>query len=376
MSRIEVLFEQVRLGRLRLANRIALAPMTRISATAEGVATQRMRRYYERFARGGFALIITEGIYTDRAFSQGYAGQPGLTDEEQALGWRSVVNAVHAAGARIVAQLMHAGALSQANRYRDNTIGPSAHRPRGEQMSVYGGRGPYGLPRAMTASEIEDAIEGFTRAAQLAIEVAHFDAVEIHGANGYLLDQFLTEHTNARLDEWGGSLQKRLRLALEISRAIRRAVGTSVPLGIRISQAKVNDFTHKWSNGAADAQVIFSELAAASLDFIHVTEFEAWRPAFPDAPESLVSCARAAAPQLMIIANGGLHASERALEALDQGADLVSLGRGALANPDWPRRVRAGQAIRRFDPALLAPLAHIKDTEMHDTGSQQDVTAA
>jgi 2,4-dienoyl-CoA reductase-like NADH-dependent reductase (Old Yellow Enzyme family) len=364
MSEIDALLQSVALRRLRLANRIAVAPMTRISATPRGVATGRMRRYYERFAHGGFALIITEGTYTDCAFSQGYAGQPGLSNEEQALAWRGVVDAVREASGLIFAQLMHAGALSQANRFRDETVGASAVQPVGQQLPAYRGQGAYRLPRAMSEPEIEEAIEGFARAARLAIEVAGFDGVEIHGANGYLIDQFLSEHTNIRSDAWGGSPRNRVRLAVEIARAVRNAVGDGVPVGIRISQAKVNDGLHRWTNGIVDAHVIFSELATAPLDFMHLTEPEAWQPAFAHAPQSLVSCARAAAPHFTIIANGGLHAPERALQVLKHGADVISLGRGALANPDWPQRIRARRVQRSFDPALLRPLADIKDTEL------------
>jgi 2,4-dienoyl-CoA reductase-like NADH-dependent reductase (Old Yellow Enzyme family) len=364
MNGFEALFEQVQLGSTTLANRVVVAPMTRISAKDDGVATQRMGRYYERYALGGFALIVSEGIYTDRAYSQGYPGQPGLTTTEQALAWRPIVDSVHRAGGRIIAQLMHAGALSQRNPFRDETVGPSGVKPRGLQMAAYGGRGEYRLPRPMPEPEIEKAIAGFAHAAKLAIELAGFDGIEIHGANGYLLDQFLTEYTNTRADDWGGSVRNRLKIALDVIHAVRNGVGDSVPLGIRISQAKVNDFAHKWSRGVADAQAIFGALAGAPLDFIHLTELEAWRPAFPDATESLVSCARAAAPKIRIIANGALHDADKALQVLEQGADLVSLGRGALANPDWPRRVQARQPLRPFDTTLLTPLAQIKDTEI------------
>ncbi len=211
------LFQPVSVNGLELRGRVAVAPMTRISASPEGAPTQRMVRYYERFAAGGFGLIVTEGVYTDQAYAQGYIGQPGLTDERQALGWRAVVDAVHAAGGRIFAQLMHAGALAQGNRYRSDTVGPSAVRPRGEQMLLYHGAGPYRIPRAMTPAEIEQVVEGFAAAAQLAIEVAGFDGVEIHGANGYLLDQFLTDYTNTRTDQWGGGVRNRLRLAVDVA---------------------------------------------------------------------------------------------------------------------------------------------------------------
>lgn len=365
MSDVRELFRPVQVNALETGNRIVVAPMTRISATLAGVATQRMVRYYERFAAGGFGLIVTEGIYTDRCFAQCYRGQPGITDLEQALAWRAVVDAVHAAGGKIFAQLMHAGALSQENAFSGESVGPSAIGPRGEQMVQYHGSGRYRVPRAITEPEILAAIDGFAQAARLAIEVAQFDGIEIHGANGYLLDQFLTPHTNARADRWGGDVRNRLRIFTETAAAIRSRVGPDVPVGVRISQAKVNDFAHKWG-GTDEALQIFAQLAAAPLDFIHVTEIEAWRPAFANGETSLVSYARRAAPHLKLIANGGLHDPQRALEVLSHGADLISLGRGALANPDWPSRVAQMHEPLPFDPALLGPLAHIKDVELEE----------
>jgi 2,4-dienoyl-CoA reductase-like NADH-dependent reductase (Old Yellow Enzyme family) len=371
MSAVSKLFAASRIGRLELDNRFVVAPMTRISATADGLATQRMGDYYERFAVGGFGLIVTEGIYTDRAYAQGYANQPGLTNLAQAHAWRAIVDMIHAKGGRIFAQLMHAGALSQANRHRSHTIAPSALQPRGTQMPIYAGNGPYRLPRVMTEDDILDAIDGFAHAAKLAIDIARFDGIEIHGANGYLLDQFLTEHTNVRTDRWGGSIPNRLRITLQTVHAIRAALGSHVALGVRISQAKVNDHAHKWRGNEDTAQSIFGSLADAPIDFVHTTEPQAWRPAFADEGPSLVQCARRAAPHLRIIANGGLHDGGRAVQVLDHGADLLSLGRSALANPDWPSRLAQGLPPRAFDGSMLSPLAEIKESEVRTSVSQR-----
>lgn len=185
------LLSPVALGPLQLANRLAVAPMTRVSATADGRATARMAEYYGAFARGGFGLVITEGIYTDRAYAQGYLFQPGLTDGAQQEAWRPVADQVHAAGGRIVAQLMHAGAISQGNPHRTVAKGPSAVQPKGLQMGFYRGEGAYRTPEELSLAEIEEIVAGFAAAA-LRARQAGFDGVEIHGANGYLLDQFLT----------------------------------------------------------------------------------------------------------------------------------------------------------------------------------------
>ena len=345
-------------------NRLSVAPMTRITATHDGRATETMIRYYERFARGGFGTVSTEGIYTDREFSQGYANQPGMTDEAQAKAWKPVVSGIKAHGALSIAQMMHAGPLSQGNRFSETTVGPSAIQPRGEQMTFYHGKDRYALPAEITEAQIADAINGFAHSAGRAIETAGFDAIEIHGANGYLLDQFLTDYANNRTDGWGGAMESRMRLILETFKAVRARVGAQVPVGVRISQGKVNDHRHKWADGERDAEIIFGSLADAGADFIHVTEHEAWKPAFAPGGPSLMHLAKRYAPKAAIFANGGLHNIEHAVAALDDGADIVTIGRGALANPDLPKRLSDRSILNDFDPAILGPFANIKEAEL------------
>lgn len=349
---------------LSLANRLAVAPMTRVTATPEGLPTERMVEYYRGFAKGGFALVFSEGTYPDKAYSQGYLNQPGLADDDQARAWQAVTSAVHAEGAKMVAQLMHAGALSQGNRHRNASVGPSAIRPKGQQLPFYYGNGSYAVPEAMSEAQIEDAMQGFAASAKRAVTLAGFDAIEIHGANGYLLDQFLTEYSNQRTDRWGGHVAHRVRLLIETIRRVKRAVDGKAPVGIRISQGKVNDFHAKWAGAEADAAIIFPALADAGVDFIHVTEFEAWRPAFEDGKTPLATLASTYAPNVPIIANGSLHDLDHATKMLRSGVDVIALGRGALANPDMPRLLALGNAPRPFDSAILGPIADIKDSEL------------
>src|SRR5262249_37748577 len=153
--------------------------------------------------------------YTDLAFSQAYRNQPAVVTARQIDGWRAVTASVHAAGGRIALQLMHAGALVQGNRHRATTIAPSAVEPRGTKMPAYGGSGPFAVPAPATRSEIGETVEGFAASAVRA-RLAGFDAVEIHGANGYLIDQFLTAYTNLRADEYGGDAGRRARFAAEV----------------------------------------------------------------------------------------------------------------------------------------------------------------
>ncbi|KNE26440.1 oxidoreductase [Achromobacter spanius] len=370
------LFTPLRVGTaLSLPNRLAVAPMTRVSATADGHATALMADYYEAFAAGGFGLVITEGIYTDKAYAQGYLFQPGLADDAQRDAWRAVVDRVHRQGGRIVAQLMHAGALSQGNPYRDTAKGPSAVLPKGQQMAFYRGEGPYRLPEAMSADDIAEAIDGFAQAARRA-QQAGFDGVEIHGANGYLLDQFLTAHTNVRNDGYGGSLDKRLRLTVDVIQAVRQATSAPFVVGVRCSQGKVNDFTHKWEGGEADAAHIFRTLGAQQIDYLHTTEFEAWRPAFGEHGASLAALARKHV-SVPVLANGSLHDATQAEGMLArQEADFVSLGRGALTHADWPARLRAGAARETFDRGLLAPIADLANAIRHRAQRQPSVADA
>lgn len=355
------LFEPLRIARLDLRNRLAVAPMTRVSATERGHATARMADYYGTFADGGFGLVITEGLYTDRSWSQGYLFQPGLADAAQAEAWKPVVRRVHDGGARIIAQLMHAGALSQGNRFRSDTRGPSAVRPLGMQLAFYRGAGEYRVPGEMTGAEIGAAVAGFASAAARARE-AGFDGVEIHSANGYLLDQFLTEGVNRRTDEYGGDVANRLRITLETAHAVRAAVGPDFAVGVRSSQGKVNDFVHKW-RGREEAAAIYRMLGALPIDYVHTTEFEAWRPAFGDAGMSLAALARHHA-RLPVIANGSLHDPARAAGLVAaHDVDMVALGRGALTHADWPRRVADGAPLAEFDRRILAPLADLANAD-------------
>ena len=348
----------------RIRNRLAVAPMTRVTATEDGSATETMTRYYERFALGGFGLIITEGLYTDKTYSQGYLFQPGMSDEAQARSWQPVVRGIQGHGALAIAQIMHAGGISQGNRFRSDTVAPSAIQPKGRQLDFYYGKGSYELPRAMTEEEIADAVAAFGAAAGRAVGVSGFDGIEVHGANGYLLDQFLTRTTNARNDRYGGDTARRVAIIAEVVRAVRGRVGPGIPVGVRISQGKVNDFEHEWKDGKRDAEVTFGTLEDAGVDFIHVTEHKAWKPAFGDAGPTLTHLAKTHAPRAVIVANGNLQEPGRAEAALADGADIVAIGRAALANPDLPTRLAKGKALLAFDPSLLGPIADIKECEL------------
>eukprot|EP00903_Cladosiphon_okamuranus_P002155 g2153.t1 len=341
--------------------------MTRVSATQDGCVSDLMFPYYRAFAEGGFAAVITEGVYTDKAYSQGYQYQPGITDPEQAAGWAKLTRDIQSAGAKVILQLMHAGALSQHNRYTTETRAPSSVTPKGTQMEVYRGEGPYPTPQELSPAEIDKAMKGFADAARRAQD-AGADGVEIHGANGYLLDQFLTDYTNRRDDDFGGNTLNRVRMTCEVISRVRDATGPDFTVGVRISQSKVNDFDHKWAGAEEDARVIFTQLAKAGASYIHTTEFNADRPAFSSGP-TLARLARLLSG-LPVIANGGLGEPDRAARMLaDDSADLIAIGKPALASPDWPRKVQDQEVPDPFSFDMFSPLADLKSANAYFAGT-------
>ena len=268
-TRFPKVFSAGRIGNVRLKNRTIVAPMTRTSATVDGRATPIMVDYYAEFARNDWGLIIAEATYIDKQYSQGYNNQPGIADDAHRDAWRPVIEACHRAGTPIFLQLIHAGAVNQGNHWIKGSIAPSSVQPKGQQIDRYGGEGPFQVPREITRDEIRQSAANFAAAAKRAAD-AGFDGIEVHGANGYLLDQFLTTYTNLRGDEYGGAIENRVRFHTEVMKAVRDAVPAQVPVGVRISQTKVNDLTYVWPGGVNDANIVFPALQRTGIDFIHV----------------------------------------------------------------------------------------------------------
>jgi 2,4-dienoyl-CoA reductase-like NADH-dependent reductase (Old Yellow Enzyme family) len=356
------IFDPVTIHGRALANRLVVAPMTRWSATDAGVPTDEMAEYYAAFARGGFGMIITEGTYTDDLFSRADGNQPGMVTQAHLQGWKQVVDRVHESRALIISQLMHGGALSQ---FSDDTIAPSAVQPLGVRTPERGGpTGPFPIPREMTANDFEGVKQGYVQAALLAVK-AGFDGVEIHAANGYLFDQFITPHTNLRTDAYGGDARNRLRFLMEVYAALKAVVPATFIVGIRVSESKVNDLTYRWPGGPDTAREIFSVLAEISPDYLHIAaEGGRWdrEALYPDGSSSTgIAKSLLTSP---VIANGGMHDVHLAESLLNSGqADLVSIGRAAIANPDWPRRIAEARPVVPFFKELIKPsltLAHTK----------------
>ncbi|MGW2094535.1 oxidoreductase [Promicromonospora sukumoe] len=364
-----LLFQPHRLGSIELRNRAVLSPMTRVSANSDGTVTSQTAEYYRIFAAGGFAAVITEGSFIDTAHSQTYLHQAGMATAEHVAAWRQVTDAVHSEGGALIAQLQHSGPQGQGNVHAEGVHGPSAVRARGEQLAMYRGHGPYPIPAALSVQDLAKVRDAFAASALRARE-AGFDGVEIHGANGYLLDAFLTDYLNRRTDGYGGSPENRVRLAVEVAAAVRQEVGPDFTVGMRISQGKVSDLFHKWSGGVVEAATIFTALADTGLDYLHTTEYIASAPAFPEEDSrSLARLAREYAPNLSIIANGSIDTGHQAQDLLHNGtADAVAIGKAALANRDWPLRVARGQHIEpAFSPRAFGDLATVQGWELDAT---------
>src|SRR5690606_35127083 len=265
----QALFEPVRIGELELANRIAMAPLTRSRAIEGNVPGPLTAEYYAQRATAG--LIVAEATQVSAA-AQGYTSTPGIHTPEQIAGWRNVTDAVHAKGGRIVLQLWHTGRISHEAFQPDGRApgAPSPVRAEGVQTFIIGkGRVPTAVPRELTLEEIRDTIDEFRKAARNAIE-AGFDGVEIHGANGYLIDQFMRDSSNLRTDEYGGSIENRTRFMFEVAQAVSQEIGAG-RTGIRISPVSPANGSRE-SNPQPLFERAVERLNTLGLAFLHVVE--------------------------------------------------------------------------------------------------------
>ncbi|KAB2347777.1 alkene reductase [Actinomadura rudentiformis] len=338
------LFEPVTLGTLTLRNRLAMAPMTRSRAYDAGKVTELTAEYYAQRAEAG--LIITEGTQPSE-IGQGYVYTPGLHHDEQVAAWRKVTDAVHAKGGHIFAQIMHSGRVGHPYLYADDALphAPSAI-PSGEQLYTPDeGMLEHPTPREMSIEDIAQTVDDFVAAARNAIE-AGFDGVELHGANGYLIHQFLADGSNRRTDAYGGSIENRIRFAVEVARAVSDAIGPE-RTGIRVSPGNS-------ANGISESDTpelyvaLTRALAPLGLAYVHVMEL---------ATRDVTKLIRAEWPGVLILnAHPTLDSfpsrPEYGVEALREGvADVVSLAELWLANPDLPARIKAGGPYNEADKA-------------------------
>jgi N-ethylmaleimide reductase len=327
-----LLFQPIQVGELMLKNRIVMAPMTRNRANGQDAPHPLNARYYAQRASAG--LIITEASQVTPQ-GKGYPGTPGIYSREQVEGWRLVTDAVHARGGRIFLQLWHVGRISHPSLQLGGAlpVAPSALAPAGNAMTATGPQ-PFVTPRALDLQEIPGIVADFRRGAANA-EAAGFDGVELHGANGYLLDQFLRDSTNQRGDAYGGPVENRARLLLEVAQAVAGVMGAG-RVGVRLSPLNpFNDIAD------SDPRTTFGyaarELGGLGLAYLHLTrggdtgdfDWGALRRAFGG----------------KVILNGGFDRAQ-ADAALTAGiADLVAFGTAYLANPDLAERLRQNAAL-------------------------------
>jgi N-ethylmaleimide reductase len=341
------LFSPLTIGSVELSNRVVMAPMTRNRAGPPGnVPTPLMATYYAQ--RAGAGLIITEATQVSNT-GQGYPNTPGLHSGEQVAGWRRVTDAVHAAGGRIFAQLWHVGRISHPFFQPENRLPVSASdvAPAGAVFVPGQGMVPYVTPRPLETDEVPEIVADFAQAAANA-RAAGFDGVEIHAANGYLVDQFLRDGTNRRTDRYGGTLVNRARFLMEVTGAAADVVGAA-HVGVRLSPSGTfNDMRD--SNPRATFGHAAQALGRLGIAYLHVTEATAKDVKYggPGAEPIPTAFFRPLFPGVLIT-NGGFTA-ERAQQVLADGhADAVAFGVPFLANPDLPERFRRGAPLNAAD---------------------------
>jgi N-ethylmaleimide reductase len=343
MTNTSNLFEPYRMGNITLSNRLVMNPMTRCRADATGTPQDPMAEYYGQRATAG--LIVTEGI-APSANGKGYARIPGLWSDEQVQAWKPVVNAVHAKGGKIFAQLMHTGRVSHpANMAAEaKIVAPSALALAEKMYTDSLGMQDYPVPQAMLEADIAQAKAEFVQAAKNAI-AAGFDGVELHAANGYLLEQFLSPMTNQRTDAWGGSVDKRIRFVAEVACETAAAIGGD-KLGIRLSPYGANGGMSAYPELEETYLKLLSILAGAGLAYVHVADHAAMGA--PVVPIAFKQALRKAWPRTFFI--GGSFDQASGQQAVNDGlVDLIGLGRAFLANPDLVQRMQKGQALAAAD---------------------------
>ncbi|MBA0194269.1 NADH:flavin oxidoreductase [Pectobacterium carotovorum] len=365
----DVLFSPFTLKGLTLPNRVVMAPMTRGMAE-NGIPGSAQAEYYRRRAEGGVGLILTEGTVVDRPASRNMPGIPLFHGEAALAGWEAVAKAVHAAGGRIGPQIWHTGSTHGRGWEPDAPVeSPSGLVGPDEARGV-----------VMTEEDIADTVAAFARAAADAKRLG-FDTLELHGAHGYLIDQFFWPGTNKREDAFGGAtIRERSRFAADIIRAVRAAVGENFPLILRVSQWKQQDYSARLASSPQEMTDWLAPLVEAGVDILHCSQRRFWEPEFPevDGAEGLnfagwakkltgaatISVGSVGLTSDFFAAFGGEGSGTAALDNLyarmeREEFDLIAVGRVLLSDAQWVQKVRSGQTdkLRGFDAADLAVLA-------------------
>jgi 2,4-dienoyl-CoA reductase-like NADH-dependent reductase (Old Yellow Enzyme family) len=367
----DALFQPFHLKNLKLKNRIVMAPMTRMFSP-EGVPGQNVVDYYTRRAASDVGLILSEGTVIDRPASKNHKNIPDFYGEAALAGWKKVIDSVHVAGGKMAPQIWHVGALPG----QDATWVP----PRGPIESPSGLVGP-GAPRgvAMTEADIADAIAAFGRAAGDAKRLG-FDTVEIHGAHGYLIDEFFWAGSNLRDDSYGGpTIVERSRFALEVVKAVRAAVGPDFPVIMRVSQFKQQDYTARLAATPAEMTQWLLPLVEAGVDILHCSQRRFWEPEFADVDgenglnfagwaKKLTGAATISVGSVGLSGDAATSFSgqssspaslDRLVQRMERGEfDLIAVGRALLSDPHWVSKVHQGEVdkLKDFQPASFGEL--------------------
>ena len=335
-------------GALALKNRVVMAPLTRMRAGPADVPTDLMAEYYAQRASAG--LIISEAAQIS-TLAKGYPATPGIYSDEQVKGWRKVTEAVHAAGGLIICQLWHVGRISHSSLHVSEglPVAPSAIAPSGKVYTASWGLEPFETPRALELTEIPGLIQAYVHAAQQA-KLAGFDGVEVHGANGYLLDQFLHNGSNQRTDQYGGTVENRSRLLLEVLQAVS-AVWGSERVGVRLSP-------YGTFNGMSDTDVpaLFTHLIGAlsktQLAFLHFIEPRSGLAGGTDkVANDQPSTSKLFGPLFngKVLSAGGYGRDDAEAAVLSGQADAIAFGRFFISNPDLPKRIELNAPFAPYD---------------------------
>ena len=368
MTNTDALFTPFKLKGLSLPNRIVMAPMTR-SKSPEQIPGADVAVYYRRRAEGGVGLILTEGTSPEHKSASNDANVPAFFGKEALAGWANVLKEVKAAGGHIMPQLWHQGVV------RHPGSGPY---PAERSMSPSGLSKPgHKVAEPMTDADIADVIAGFATSARAAMDMG-FDGVEIHGAHGYLIDQFFWNGINERADRFGGGIGERTSFAQEIVKAVRKATSPDFPILLRFSQWKQQDFGVRLAHTPAELETFLAPLASSGVDVFHCSTRRFWEPEFEGSDMNLAGWTKkiTGKPTITVgsvslsgdfITNGfrdkadldtGAHLAglNRMLERGD--FDLVAVGRALIVNPDWPNKVRAGHVdqLKAWSPEALGTL--------------------
>ena len=374
-DRTELLFQPTRIGSLQLANRIAMAPMTRAMSPG-GVPTEDVARYYERRARGGAGLIITEGTFIPHKSAGHDQNAPRFHGDDAFAGWKRVLDRVHEAGGRIFPQLWHVGLVRKPKVEGAGDVFDAGVEASG-RISPSGIIGGNDLPleqigEPATLEEIEEAVEAYGVAA-LSAKNLGFDGVEVHGAHGYLIDQFLWNATNLRDDEYGGDITRRSRFARDIVKRIREKVGPDFPIVIRLSTWKQQDYTAKLVETPEEWAAVVTPIADAGVDAFHLSQRRYWQGELGTdlnlaawtkklTGKTTITVGSVSLDNSMAEMMQGLGSSPEnnlapLLDGIERGDfDMVAVGRAMIANPDWPQRIYSGTPLKPYSLKMLQAL--------------------